>query len=467
MFREQLALLDRREFILRVNDLEKLKMQMQRCWSYVSAYTSGTQTNSQSLPNTEIPSNVSNIPAPATTGYPSQQRSQNQTAPASTPEFVGATMKAGLTVQDLRPPPIKKRRTDSPSGTPPAAAAQPQSKATSSAQDQNGALGTGTYASPIALDSPPTKKALPVLEGQGQPMAAKPKATKRGAPQAKSSTQSTAPASPNKTAKPKTKKATAAAAAAQQTSPEDIRVPEVSMTITPAATPVVVQQEAQIPPQQQEETLKRKRELEDAQSDPAGFTERMFSSLLFSGQNNKQESDQSTTTGIFSSELLAFLNEEAFGEPASVTFAEPAPPVACETKQAKSQTRGLNLIFAEPTDGQALQPPTVGRWFQDTPSVTAETPELSHADDPTKTSPSDQNSVVTPSDALSATSNISVPEHLHHSSSTSTSSILSTFDREYEEFFKAATGASGTTTQAGNSPVGLGWSWEAGPVPVA
>lgn len=469
MFREQLALLDRREFILRINDLEKLKMQMQRCWSFVSAFTSGTSSNSQPLPNTEIPSNVSNIPAPATTAtdYGSQARSQSIST--GTPDFVGATMKAGLTVNDLKPPPVKKRRTESPAGTPPnGAATQGQSKAVGATLDQSSAPGTGTYASPIALDSPPApvKKALPVLEGQGQPMAVKPtKGPKKGAAQNKSASQSAVPASPNKPVKAKAKKA-----AAQQPVSEDISVPEIPMTITPAATPLVIPlQETPISHQQQEETLKRKRELEEAQNDPAAFTERMLSSLLLPQQEVTQQAlNNSITKTTLPAEVLSFLNDQGLVEPSRTTFAEPAPPSSGEVKQRmKIQSGGLNLIFDGSAEGSTSHIPSFSRWFQDTPSVTAETPELSQSDDPTKTSPTDHESVVTPSDSLQTARTATVSTGVPRDISSSTKSILSSFDKEYEELFKALTAPSNLPTDVNGSPEDMAWSWESGPVKVA
>lgn len=468
MFREQLALLDRREFILRINDLEKLKMQMQRCWSFVSAYTSGSSSNSQPLPNTELPSNVSNIPVPAATTTDSASQSRPQNMSAGTPDFVGATLKAGLTVQDLKPPPVKKRRTESPAGTPPTtAAAQTQTKAVGAALEQSSAPGTGTYASPIALDSPPApmKKPLPVTEGQGQPMAAKPtKGPKKGVPESRGTPQPTVPASPNKPSKAKAKKAVG-----QQPASEDIAVPDIPMAITPAAASLALaQQDSAIPPQQQEETLKRKRELEDAQSDPAAFTERMLSALLVPQDVTQQTQEEPVVQATLPSEVLAFLKDQGLADTSTVTFAQPAPPVASDVKQrTKTQSGGLNLIFDGSAEGSASQLPTFNRWFQDTPSVTAETPELSQSEDPTKTSPTDQDSVVTPSDSLQAGRGASAAGALPRDISSSTKSILSSFDKEYEELFKAFTSASDVAADASGSPGDMAWSWESGPVKVA
>jgi hypothetical protein len=377
-------------------------------------------------------------------------------------------MKAGIKVEDLKPPPIKKRRTGSPTDTPPNNTAQAQSNAVAgNGSDQNGAAGTGTYASPVVLDSPPipAKKTLPMLEGQGQPMAAKPKATKKAGVQNKPAPPAPVPASPNKPTKSKAKKA-----AAQQPVTKDISVPEISLAITPAATPLVQQYDVQMPPQQQEETLKRKRELDDAQSDPAAFAERMFTSLLSTGNVDKEDPKQAPMGEVLSSELLAFLNEQALADSPSPSFAEPAMPVPDQGKQrATTQTGGVNLIMDDLMSGNPSQAPTVSRWFQDTPSFTAETPELSQADDPTKTSPPDQEAVVTPTDSLIAGRGRSISGLLPPSTSTATKSILSSFDQEYEQLFKAATGSAGSssTTQEGDSPVGLGWSWETGPVQVA
>ncbi|KAK9899755.1 hypothetical protein P389DRAFT_207384 [Cystobasidium minutum MCA 4210] len=467
MFKDQLNMLDRREFILRINDLEKLKMQMQRCWAFVSNYTTGNATSKDPPPYTEIPANVSNVPAPASSKFSPQQRSQEHAA--GTPEFVGATMKAGIKVEDLKPPPVKKRRTGSPAGTPQSGPGQIGAKAPAQVLDQsNGAPGAGTYASPIALvDSPPNppKKALSVTEGQGQPMAAKPKAGKKATAAQNKQAAPAPPASPAKTTKAKPKKA---AAPASQSAVQDISVPEISMT--PAATPIVMPPvEAPIPPRQQEESLKRKRELEEAQNDPAAFAERMFTSLLSSANDtgSNQQSSEPCLGEAFSSELLAFLGQQGItAPPPQPTFVQPAAVSDAKPTRLKTQSGGLNLIFDDPVGGSSSQPPSASRWFQDTPSVAAETPELSHSGDPTKTSPPDQDSVKTPSESLSFSHRVDSSMQQSVQSS-STEAILSSFDQEYEDLFKAATGQTLSTTQEGGSPAGLAWSWETGPVQVS
>lgn len=460
MFKEQLNLLDRREYILRIVDLEKLKMQMQRCWTFVSSYTSGNQTSKDPPPYTEFPANVSNIPAPASAKFSPQQRQQELSA--GTPEFVGATMKAGIKVEDLKPPPVKKRRTGSPAGTPQSGPGQISSKTLTGSAEQNSGPGTGTYASPIALvDSPPQppKKPLTVMEGQGQPMAPKPKAGKKGpTAQNKQTAQAAPSASPNKAMKAKGKKG-----ATQQPASEDISVPEISMTPAVQAMPVQ-QSDVQITPQQQEETLKRKRELEDAQNDPVGFAERMFVSLLPSANDSeKQQSIQPFLGEAFSSELLSFLRQQGLSDLTNTTDISTASVSEAKVQKPKMQASALNMIFDEPMDGRG-QAPSAGRWFQDTPSVAAETPELSQtSEDPTKRSPPDQESAVTPSSPEKNAASVM----LQNAPSSTTKAILSSFDREYEELFKSATNSGLPTIQENGSPAGLGWSWETGPVQVS
>lgn len=232
---------------------------------------------------------------------------------------------------------------------------------------------------------------------------------------------------------------------------------------------------------QQAASLKRKRELEDARTDPAGFSERIFASYLSSASGSGQSSQNSVAVGdsdAITAELLSFLNEDVFktdcgldGTPSADTGPQAQIPV--------NSSIGLNFVLDDSSVNHA-------RWFSDPASVPAETPELSQHDDPTKTSPADMDIIATPSDSsvsLDATKLQNIKDQTQSQyaghgigpfartgTTATTKSIMTSFDQEYERILAGLVdGTNGssapTTLSAPTSESGLmNWSWETGPI---
>ena len=484
MFRDQLVALERRppEYILRVSDLEKLRIQLQRCWTFVSSIAQGSgspvdvaQTAGQQLAPNGVGGGLENS------------------------NFQGVVMKAGLRVEDLKPPPAKKRGSMmGPSGvasgsgmTPTASGPSPASAVQTGGVANADKAGTGqSYASPISLDSPSPGKAEASSTGPSRPSIKK--TNTAGSSNTPDST-FTAPGTPRSAAaalgaKPKAKPKGRGAVNAKTPLSNDISLPPVAEADPPvpqSGTGQTPKQPSQALPQlsggasqvrglteaqsqavqqaqvqAQQLSLKRKRELEEANDDPAGFAERIFASYLSAdtkqhGQpaglgraQNSQSSGSAGSTGLsaaFGEDLMRFLNEDFLaGDEAK------APPVS--------------VAATISTPYQAAGP----RWFSETPSFSAETPEL-FSEDPHRTSPPD-NDFATPSDALNsstASAQQARPSALPSvPPKASTADIISSFDKEYEELFKAVSVSAAPST-ASLPPGDLAWSWDSGLVPTS
>jgi len=449
MFKDQLPLLEQRQFILRVSDLEKLKIQMQRCWSFVHSTAAGqhNQQNSAAAAaeNGQTSSNIA--PTAIAQQQPGSQQAQQpgtgqQAGAVSTdPASFSAALKAGIKIEDLKPPAPKHRRTTSAAGTPNAADTSP-------AVTTNGAGGTGaTYASPIALDSPSPAKT------DSKPLSA--------LPTRKPSQTGNSPAATNKSAAARKAKGKAGATPSSETTGATPLMIN-SLQLAPASL------QSSVPSEQQQASLKRKRELEDAQNDPIGFSKRIFASYLDTqtGPPRVEDSGDALTA-----ELLSFLNEDMLESDQPEVRAEMASSTASKASPSKDD-QSISIFLADT--------PASNKWPYDSMSI-AETPELGHLDDPTKTSPPDHDSVATPADSSSnphlhpftssassfissATSSQNVSSFSKAlsapSSSSFTQNLLSSFDEEYNKMFGMTT----PTLAPAADPNSMKWSWEYGPV---
>ena len=442
MFKDQLLLLDRKEFILRLSDLGKLRVQMQRCWSYISVSATG-HASPHVQPLVELPANISNVPAPPASGLQQAGQVVNPGIGIEVAGFPASVLKAGLRMEDLKPPFPKHRRTESSAGTPTAGISPP------AGPPSVPNTGTGaTYASPIALDSPSPAK--------GSDMKTDPKPNPAVAAAVKKSSNTGTPPTATIAKGASKAKAKAKQAVAPTT---DISVPALAMgayTFAAQPGPEALQYMAD----QQLATLKRKRELEEAELDPAGFTERIFASYLSTGpiQPGEPTASAAAVSDSLSSELLSFLNHDILQDD------EPSQLLSLEMQQnnpagkADGGELAINFFLDDSSTSPASQSV---RWFSDNVSTAAETPELAVSEDPMKTSPPDSDSVGTPSDS----NPLSILQHHQksHTHSSSTSAILSSFDQEYNQIFGSL---SATTTNSATkaNPDALSWSWQSGPV---
>ena len=100
MFQEQLKHLSRGEFTLGISDLEKLNDQMQRCWAYVKQ-TANTVLAARAAAASAVDTAQMNAVASTST---------QQARIATDPFSLIAQENTGLRVEDLKPPPMKQRR---------------------------------------------------------------------------------------------------------------------------------------------------------------------------------------------------------------------------------------------------------------------------------------------------------------------------------------------------------------------
>lgn len=98
MFQDQLKSLPRGEFMLGITDLDKLHDQMLRAWVFVK------QTSAAAKPPSADAS-----PSQSTTAASSSSRPLDHRSP-SDPFSLMAQKNTGLRVEDLKPPPVKRRR---------------------------------------------------------------------------------------------------------------------------------------------------------------------------------------------------------------------------------------------------------------------------------------------------------------------------------------------------------------------
>ncbi|CAD6568986.1 MAG: At rich interactive domain [Cyphobasidiales sp. Tagirdzhanova-0007] len=408
MFKDQFLLLDRREFILRLHDLDKLRHQMQLCWSYVTAAATGSVAGNGSpfpQPANEIQANVGSLPAPPAENAVGQAMGQGINAGIGIEGagFPAATMKAGLRMEDLKPPRPKHRHSGSIGGTPAAIVVSPE------AASLVPVTATGmTYASPISVDSPsPAKSAETKAQAKLTPAPA--------IPGKKAPNTGTAPSMSIAKTVPKGRgKAKQAVQSLTDISVPDGPSDAQSVGNQPAAEATQQSRE------QQQVSLKRKRELEDAQNDPAGFSERIFASYLSTISQQKSSTvKHAEATDFLSAELLSFLNTDLLQD---IVPSEPTVPEKRQKAIAKADKFAINFFLDDDAS-----PSFHGNLSSiDGVSIAPETPEFGLPEDPTKTSPPDHDSVGTPSDSHPLSS-------LHskaHTLPSSTNAILSSFDQE-------------------------------------
>jgi hypothetical protein len=112
MFQDQLKHLAQAEFILGLADLELLKDQMQRCWSFVKQTAAAGNSNRQPPVSATSATSIAAIDLTTSTASATPQ-----TRLASDPFSLMAQRNSGLRVEDLKPPPVKARKSIStPSG---------------------------------------------------------------------------------------------------------------------------------------------------------------------------------------------------------------------------------------------------------------------------------------------------------------------------------------------------------------
>ena len=102
MFQEQLKHLSRGEFTLGISDLEKLNDQMQRCWAFVKQTANAAMAARAAAASAVDPAQMNAVASTST------QQLSNRIA--TDPFSLIAQKNTGLRVEDLKPPPIKQRR---------------------------------------------------------------------------------------------------------------------------------------------------------------------------------------------------------------------------------------------------------------------------------------------------------------------------------------------------------------------
>lgn len=552
-------MLEQRQFILRVSDLEKLKIQMQRCWSFVSSSAQGIP------PTTPQPGGEVQLPAGGVKAQPQGQ--QPMPGENGSSGFVATALKPGLRVEDLKPPPAKHRKTGSAGGTPTAVFNAATSGAAASPQAGQNIGGTGaTYASPIALDSPspakpseggkssndskPSKRKGSVdvaAQSPAAPAASKPRPkAKARAKQAQAKAQAQAqaqvssqsqqaqgqsPAGGQSTAPTPAQAAPSAAGTPSQTQPQADTPASAANAVTASGDVKTAAENAPlminsistvgagsfIPPgapsaEQQAMSLKRKRELEDAQADPVAFSEQILSSYLASAKQANAFVPALPTFAIpqhfsasvapaasedISAEILSFLNYDFLQQQESDAPADTSSTCAAQATDlptSKAQSLATN-VSAVPSAAPGSIPFTFDndslaiRWpiSIDTVSSIAETPDFGQVEDPTKTSPPDD-PIATPQDPHLSLPNTAtaaafkygvhpgvsavIGHPAHGSASIFTKNLLSAFDEDYERLFNlsspstfsALPPAAPAYTGNGASTNGMEWSWDVGPV---
>lgn len=484
MFRDQVqAFEQRKEYILRYSDLEKLKVQLQRCWTFVSQTASGAIASPAPAANPQLP------PTGNAVG-----------AGIENTNFQGVVMRtSGLKMEDLKQPPGSRPKRQQ-SGLSASAAADGFSSPSATAG--NG----GSYASPIQLDSPSPEKAgtagLPAAgkkakSGQTPESAA-------SAPTPKSSTTvSTTKAGKKGRGAVNAKtplgneityddSSAAAAAQTQGQSPALGKPSPAAGTGTPGTGQTSLPSQSQARQAQMQSqmqahaqvSLKRKRELEEAHADPAGFSERIFADFLAPTASTSSVPPALPGTaptaapagidGLGGIDWLSFLNED----------------VLEETPASKKEKLDFGSTTQQPS--QPLNNALGLKWYSETPNfITAETPELDssphslHADaqrtSPAGTevfTPSDQNNNNNKTGRISAYSISPASRNIGAAAKagpTGTNAIMASFDREYERLFSDIPGSQlglppAATASAESTGLDFAWTWDAGllpPAPVA
>ena len=321
-------------------------------------------------------------------------------------------MKPGLRREDLKAPPAKHRRTASSAsnaGTPVGRSPAAQSLAAANAN------GTGaSYASPIAVDSPSPQRSNGVsadamatsMQRQGSDQ--KPKSRPRKAlVDAKMAGKSKGSPASNGPTPVNGDTPMLPAGLPSGASP----LPFVSAAPTPE-----MQQLAQ---QRQAMSLKRKRELEEAESDPVAFSERMLAGLAKPDNAVAQPSIPN----------LGF--EDFLGAELRALFEDVPPPAVAPLAAVAAP---LTLQMPNAIDSPFEFVDFDGLW--DNNSATA-TPDMLMLDDPTKTSPPDD-VVATPADAAGK-------------------AAAADFDTEFNRLFGPK-----KAIQPPSVPI-MAWNWATGP----
>lgn len=450
-------MLDRREFVLRLSDIDKLRLQIQRCWSYVQSHAGPTPPPlSSPLPNVVNGPSASSAPGrdnPAS--RPTESKQSNMTsaldniaghdsANVESGNGSGFMLKAGLRREDLKPPPTKHRRIASSANSDTHSAGRsPAAVYINGTYGQ--AQGTGqSYASPIAIDSPSPRSKNAAT--QSQPTGSLPVRSSsqqaRNAPSPKYTTLDSA--NPQSKALKSQSKAPVAKAspAKNEATDADVHVPPL-----PQPNPAELLEIQRAMQERQNVSLKRKREEEEAKADPAAFTERILSSMWCASSAPTQPSlDKNmvaarvSTTGFeefLSAELLDLMGDD----PAQPNLT-PVPGVIKNGSDGLAASAlpdcALDIFVDFDVDS------THNVWFND-PS-NALTPDLTIGDDPTKTSPPDNDLVATPLDPLQN----SKPALLANNS-------IPIYDQEYATYF----GPSATLAPAPDNAFST-WNWSSG-----
>lgn len=494
MFRDQvLAFEQRKEYILRISDLEKLRVQLQRCWTFVSQTASGAIASP--LPG----QNATLAPAGNAVG-----------AGIENTNFQGVVMRTGgLKMEDLKQPPLARPKRQASSLT--------ESWSSPSAIAGPGAGAGTSYASPIQLDSPsPEKQAggnLPTAAGKkkaGQTpdstaSAPTPKPTTTGGAGSASAKQGKG--KPRGVVNAKTplgneityEDAAPPPPAKQQAADNGTPASGSSMQLPSGAAAAGAssrqqqqQQQAQVMQAHAHMGLKRKRELEEAHNDPAAFSERIFADFVAPALGQASTSAPGAAAGIGLSAVvsgtapaeglgggldwMSFLTEDALDGNAT-------PPAAKKKLEARAGAgAGADALLASVQQGNNA----LGlKWYSDTPSFpsSAETPELD-ASDAQRTSPAGTaDDVFTPADSQNQKAGLTPaswspkrpavdasPAAAAAAVKTGTSSIMASFDREYERLFASIPGSAllpppPTGSAQLNGFGELAWSWDAGLLP--